>query len=228
MQDGKTTRSKGALFGDRFRELRTMLRLTQEQIAKQLGVTTATYNRYEKGHREPTAGLLVRMVKLAPGISSEWLLTGIGEPFGQDDANRDANLVQVAVLREPMTGDAQAPAQLEPNEVIAFSRRWVRHELKCDPESLALTEMAGDSMSPSILPGDLMLVRRDPESPVHDGIYVLRVGDAIQVRRLQWLSPDEVEVLPDNPLYKSRTMSPAELRQGRQVIGRVVWSGKRH
>lgn len=228
MQDGKSPRPKTSLFGGRFRELRSQLGLTQEQMARRLGVTTATYNRYEKGHREPTAGLLYRMAKLAAGISAEWLLTGAGQVFGTEDSLRESSFLRVPILKGVPGGDALDAAELTANWIIAFSPEWVRAELKCDPAALFLMEMAGDSMSPTILPSDLLLVRRESEIPPHDGIHVLRVGSAVQVRRLQWLSPQEVEVLPDNTLYKSRVMTPAELRDGGHVFGRVVWSGKRH
>jgi len=227
MQDAKSTRGKGGPFGKRFREVRVQLHLTQEHIARQLGVTTATYNRYEKGHREPMASLLLRMVKLAPDINAAWLLTGVGEPFGRD-ARAEPGLLHVPLLRDPGGVGPRAPEAPVPSGIIAFGRDWVRNELKCDPDSLFLLEMAGDSMSPTILPGELMLVRQGAEIPAHDGIHVLRMGGAIQVRRLQWLSPNELEVLPDNPLYKSRIVAPSELREDGQVMGRVVWSGKRH
>lgn len=228
MQEGKLPRLKTNLFGGRFRELRNLLGLTQEQMARRLGVTTATYNRYEKGHREPTVGLLYRMAKLAPGINAEWLLTGTGDPFDSEESHRESSFLRVPLLVGTFAGEALDIGQLSPNWLIAFNREWVRGELKCDPDSLFLMEMAGDSMAPTILPGDLVLVQRDSDIPSHDAIHVLRVGGAIQVRRLQWLSPEQVEILPDNSLYKGRIMSPGELSQGGSLVGRVVWSGKRH
>ena len=229
MQDGNASASQSSPFGGRFRELRGRLALTQEQIARRLGVTTATYNRYEKGHREPAAGLLHRMSALAPGINAEWLLTGRGVAFGTDPTNGTAALLRVPILKTEAPGAGGAPGgQMEPNTMLAFSREWVRNELKCDPDRLFLLEMAGDSMTPTILPGELMLVHQWQGSPIHDGIYVLRVGGAVQVRRLQWLSAEELEFVPDNPLYKSRVVTPAEASEGNLVIGRVVWSGKRY
>jgi phage repressor protein C with HTH and peptisase S24 domain len=228
MSEGLPTDSKVAAFASRFRELRTELGLTQEQIAQRLGVTTATYNRYEKGHRELAAGVLRRMAELVPGISAEWLLTGRGAMFGAGAAEAARALLRVPLLEHGWIADESAQAKpAVPNEILAFGRDWLRRELKSDPERLFLMEMAGDAMIPTLLPGEPILVHQNEGMPMGDGIHVLRVGGAIQVRRLQWISPEELEIIPDNPLYKSRIVARDELHHRTRVIGRVVWCSKR-
>ena len=227
MQEEKPPEGKTRPFGARFRELRSRLGLTQEQIARRLGVTTATYNRYEKGHRDPSASLLQRMAGLAPGVNAEWLLNGQGAMYGSE-AEQDA---APALMRVPALGSAFSPEDLEkapPSAAVAFGRDWIRQELKCDPSRVFLMDMGGDSMAPTLLPGEMLLVRRQEREPIGDGIHVLNVGGAIQVRRLQWVSTDALEAVADNPLYKSRTLSSAEAARSGIVIGRVLWSGKRY
>ena len=46
---------------ERMKELRKERSLSQENIAKELAMSTRTYGRYEAGEREPTASVLIRM-----------------------------------------------------------------------------------------------------------------------------------------------------------------------
>ena len=61
--------------GERIREARRSAKLTQDQLAQKLGISTVTLNRYEKGHRSPDAAFLNQMV-VQMGCDSRWLLTG--------------------------------------------------------------------------------------------------------------------------------------------------------
>jgi hypothetical protein len=52
-------------------------------------------------------------------------------------------------------------------------------------DELNLVQVEGDSMAPTLLPGDDILVdRSDGEARVRDGIYVLRMEDSLLVKRL--------------------------------------------
>ena len=46
---------------ERMKELRLGMKLSQENIARELHISTRSYCRYEYGEREPGASLLVRM-----------------------------------------------------------------------------------------------------------------------------------------------------------------------
>ncbi len=42
------------VFAEKIEKVRTELNLSQERLAKELGVSFATVNRWEKGHSEPS------------------------------------------------------------------------------------------------------------------------------------------------------------------------------
>lgn len=69
--------------GNRIKEARNKTGLTQEALAKRLGIAYPTMNKYEKGHRIPDAELLSRMtteLNCDPG----WLLTGEGPKYREE------------------------------------------------------------------------------------------------------------------------------------------------
>lgn len=93
------------------------------------------------------------------------------------------------------------------------------------PQALSLIRVEGDSMQPTLGNGDDILVDGDDAADrLRDGIYVLRVGDALIVKRVG-LTPDGgIRVRSDNPLAPDW---PAMDRRSLVVIGRVVWAGRR-
>jgi len=49
------------IFGARLRELRTAARLTQRELAKRSGTSSAAISNFEAGNNAPTLGTLVRL-----------------------------------------------------------------------------------------------------------------------------------------------------------------------
>ena len=50
-------------FGEKVKQVREKLNLSLEELAKELGVSFATINRWEKGHTHPTYETLQRFEK---------------------------------------------------------------------------------------------------------------------------------------------------------------------
>lgn len=58
---------------ERLYTLRKEHKLTQENAAKELGIATRSYCRYEKGEREPDASVLVRIAQFY-NVSVDYLV----------------------------------------------------------------------------------------------------------------------------------------------------------
>jgi phage repressor protein C with HTH and peptisase S24 domain len=108
---------------------------------------------------------------------------------------------------------------------IAFDPRWLRR-VAGGSDQLSVIEVRGDSMAPTLVDGDEILVdASEVARRPRDGIYVLRMDGALLVKRL---SPDpsgtRLAVRSDNPAYPSW----ADCAAGDvDVVGRVVWAGRR-
>src|SRR5205085_9730778 len=86
---------------------------------------------------------------------------------------------------------------------IAFDPAWLRRVARGAPEQLSIIRVAGDSMTPTLADGDDILVDRgDGAARLRDGIYVLRIEEALVVKRLA-LNPAArtLSVRSDNPAY---------------------------
>ena len=73
-----------ATFGDRVAAAREASGMTQEQLAKRLGVKLKTLEQWEDDVAEPRANRLSMMAGLL-NVSMVWLLTGEGEGLGPPD-----------------------------------------------------------------------------------------------------------------------------------------------
>ncbi len=108
---------------------------------------------------------------------------------------------------------------------FAFDARWLRR-LGAGVRGLSMISVSGDSMAPALNDGDDILVDgQDVLARLRDGIYVLRMDDQLMVKRVARTPvAGVVAVTSDNPQYPRWPALPlAEV----QLIGRVVWSGRR-
>ncbi|KJF45767.1 MULTISPECIES: helix-turn-helix domain-containing protein [Bacillus] len=72
------------MLGDRLRSLREKHNLTQEQIAKKIGISRGTYAHYEINKRRPDYETLIKITDIF-NVSLDFLLTG--KEF--DNSNED-------------------------------------------------------------------------------------------------------------------------------------------
>lgn len=141
---------------------------------------------------------------------------------GEKGASALSGLVAIAPLRP----DGEAAQGHEGGARLAFDRRWLQRLGTMDPDQLAEVEVEGDSMAPTLLPGDELLVdRSDDRARVRDGLYLLRVDGRLAVKRLT-LHPvsRRVTVQSDNPAYADW---PDLSLDDIAIVGRVVWKGRR-
>lgn len=146
--------------------------------------------------------------------------------LGGPAAGAEARLATIPVLE--VAASAGPGAFAESERVAAamhFDSTWLRR-LNLNPENLSVIRVTGDSMSPTLDDGDDILVDQgDALDRLRDGIYVLRLDDVLNVKRLLLdSSRRRVTVKSDNPAYRNW---PVLDRSGVDVIGRVVWAGRR-
>jgi repressor LexA len=87
-------------------------------------------------------------------------------------------------------------------------------------QAASMIRVAGESMEPTLLDGDEILVDGDArEVPRGGGIFVLRHDGVLMVKRLRPVGAN-VDVVSDNPSAPTMLAVP---RTGIAVIGRVAW-----
>ena len=52
-----------------------------------------------------------------------------------------------------------------------------------------------------------------------DGVFVVRMGNALRVKRLQWLANGDLRISSDNPIYQTEQITPADLGGDFDILG---------
>lgn len=68
------------IIGERIKELRQALKLTQKEFAERVGIGQSAITWYEKGEREPLPSILKNIYQEF-NVNETWLRTGEGEMF---------------------------------------------------------------------------------------------------------------------------------------------------
>ena len=130
-------------------------------------------------------------------------------------------------------GASAGPGALPDSEHVeahlGFDAAWLRR-LIANPALVSSIRVEGDSMMPTLADGDDILVDSgDAADRLRDGIYVLRIDNALNVKRLavnpaQSKNARSVAIHSDNAAYPSWPEVPAARVD---VIGRVIWVGRK-
>jgi len=197
---------------------------------------------------EDFAGLS-RMLGRNPAYIQQFVRRGVPRRLGEEERRKLARYFAVpeamlggpaeeaeaavsgllSVKRHPIAvsaGPGAIPGEELGKPCFAFDERWLKALTPSSPASLSIVRVEGDSMAPTLNAGDDILVDLgDAAERLRDGIYVLRIDEALVVKRLA-LNPlgGRVTVQSDNPAYSDW---PDCRLDEINCIGRVIWSGRR-
>ena len=110
---------------------------------------------------------------------------------------------------------------------LAFRRDWMRR-IGVKPDRVMLITVTGDSMAPTLNPGDLALIDQDRAEWRDRQVFALvDLDGGVRIKRIRMHDPRGLMLLSDNAADH-----PPEARFGRDAdrlrcLGRVVWSGHR-
>lgn len=210
--------------GSRIREIRKEIQL--DHFAETLGVHTNTLRNYESGKRTPDATFLVKLLEEFPETNPDWLLLGEGS---KERSVRQTQEEFVMFPRRKFQVGAESGSLVESEQAVdfvSFKEEWVRSCLRVPRENLALLTVKGDSMSPTLNDGDLILIDLRSSRLEDSAIYVIEFADALLVKRIQRKLDGSVVIKSDNPVYEPEVIARENVAD-LQIVGRVVWTGKK-
>ncbi len=108
--------------------------------------------------------------------------------------------------------------------MVPFRTDWLAHISRGRPADVFLTKGDGDSMIPTILDGDDVIVNRGERIiDKQDKIWALGFGDLVSIKRVTRLPNGRYQLNSDNHAVWPQEALEEELH----VIGRVIWIGRR-
>ncbi|RDE82776.1 helix-turn-helix transcriptional regulator [Haemophilus parahaemolyticus] len=180
--------------------------ISQNALARMIGVTQPSIKKVLNGDTLNPKYILE--IADALNVSPEWLKTGKGDTpdFSKEveDEEENGHLVRVEVLDvyasagngEFLTGDLAGDIQ-----AVEFASEYFYNLFqRASEKGMAIVNVKGDSMEPTLSSGDLLFVDTTRTYYQGDGLYVFSFGDSLYVKRLQ-RAGYKLLVLSDNKFY---------------------------
>lgn len=190
------------------RATRRNKKLTQDEVAQQIGVSRTSYLKYEKGTHEPDYDTLKKI--------AEFYNLTIEELLGTDAQNNKHK----SKTKIPILGSVQAGVPTEACEVIEGYEE-IDESLALQGTYVAL-RIKGESMSPKILPGDIVIVKL--QSDIESGeVAVVFVDDDESTVKKVVKHADGISLIPYNPTYEPIFFSNRDIISRHvQIYGKVA------
>ena len=195
------------MFKERLRDLRTSRKLTQDKLAKELGIAKSTISMYENGNREPDFETLE--------LIADYFNVNLGSLISNISTSNTSKAISVPVL-----GYVRAGIPIEAVENI-LDYEEISQEMASQGEYFALS-IKGDSMEPKISEGDVVIVRK--QSVVENGelAVVLVNGNDATVKKF-YMNENGVTLISTNPAYAPFVYSKKDVEElPVQIVGKVV------
>lgn len=212
---------------DRLRARANQLGISPAHIAKMAGVNRSfVYDILRGRSTRPGIDKLAEVARVLK-VDRDWLIHGIGDVEGTPPfiENPDETFVSIAHAspRPSMGGGTVVEDQGDTaGRAYHFRRSWIRNSLKASPSQLRIMHVEGDSMAPTLLDGDTVLVDMTRRAPNPPGIFVLDDGMGLVAKRLEHIAnsdPPAVRIISDNRLYSPYERSAEEIH----IVGRIRW-----
>lgn len=191
---------------NRIKEARLRKSLKQADLAASLNVKQNTLSNWETGRTEPDIDSLRIMAKI--------LETSVGFLIGNDEEN--------GTIRIPVLGSVPAGIPLEAIEDI-IDWEEIPQSMSAGGKEYFALEVKGDSMWPDYLPGDVVIVRKQPTCNSGDDCVVYVNGYDATLKQVRLNDADQsLTIIPRNQSYPPRTFSREEIQSLPVTIAGVV------
>ncbi len=211
-------------YGERVRQIRKEMGVSQSKFGQQLGLATMVVSRIESNETGLKAPILAKLDDI--GVNISWLLSGKG------------NMLKKNPSKESSMEDSNAPTSYSVPIVDVQAAAGVgvinEHELMISTTEIGLEfksywgldiviiRIYGDSMEPTISKNSWILVKK-VESLKSEGIFIFLQDNELRCKRIQKKGSGEIIVKSDNPLYDTEIYPKGSNQLGELILlGEVV------
>ena len=204
--------------GERVKEIRNKLDMSQVDFATKINVSKQTLYKYENNLITNIPSDKIEAVAKLGHVSPTYLMGwNISENPISSDKNNNINIKSISKgVKINVLGRVAAGLPIEAVENII------------DTEEIAKTGdffgllIRGDSMTPSICNGDIVIVRQQDDAESNEVVIATINGTDAVCKRLRKYK-DGIELLSNNPSYEPLNFSNEEIADKPvKILGKVV------
>lgn len=192
---------------------------TQADLAEAIGLTSVQVNKILTGQRRLKADEADRIRAFL----------GIPPSVPQRVENGDASHPQAKLVPVYDVMASAGHGAHNGYEAVAYSLAFPPAYLskltKSHPRNLVIISVKGDSMVPTLMDDDVVMIDTSKKNVDFDGLFVFRFGDALHIKRVTRAArPGRIIAISDNRQH----YDPIEYEADDiEVVGRVIWYGRK-
>ena len=222
-------------FLERFMEIHGVR--TDAELARKVGRSPSSVHNWRKRGNIPIDECIA--VAKSTGASLDWLILGRGQREDGASVRDGAGAYRVddglPVPELRLDPDSpHCPVSLYDIEAAAGTGAFFEHERieevlwfdraalageGLNPEHVVGIKVRGDSMDGTLADGDRVLVDFSQRRP--DGVFLLRMGDELRIKRVQRLAGGALQLISDNEHYDKELIRPEDMREV-EILGRCL------
>ena len=209
-------------FADMVEEIKSIIstdyapkKVFDKDVADLLGISQMNFATMKKRNKIPFTELLDFCASRS--ISINWLLYG-QSPESLVEATNKFYMVKYLSDVNASAGGGEGD-QCEEIEYLEIPEHFMymlggKRELK----NIEAINVSGDSMEPTFSYNDIVFINRSKTDLNRGGIFTIRTEAGLFIKRIQTRIDGMIDVISDNTVYSTQTLSPNEI----EVVGRVV------
>lgn len=188
---------------------------TQCEVAESIGVSPQTFNTWCQGIALPRMGKLQRLADYFHIEKSNLI-----DEHSEAKASNSSRTPAINGVRIPVLGRVAAGIPINAVEEI-LDWEEIPEDMARQGEFFGLS-IRGDSMSPRIMNGDVVIVRRQDDADTGDIVIAIVNGDDGCCKKLK-KHPDGITLISLNPAYSPMVFTKTEIDDVPvRIIGKVV------
>ncbi|WP_218035979.1 MULTISPECIES: XRE family transcriptional regulator [Sphingobium] len=211
-------------FGGRIRSRLETLGMSQAELARRVGIKQPSINHLIKNGAQGSKH--IHQIAQALQTTPAYLSGETDDPAEGYVALPSTDVIAgelgLVPVREIDLRYGMGATELEvpvTTTVRHFSREWIKIYTGASPDHLYFAQGIGDSMAPTILDSDLLLIDAS-EQTLHlaDKIWACAYGNSGMVKRLRQMADGSIKIMSDNQNVRDEIAYDNELH----VLGRIV------
>ena len=184
--------------------------ISPTKMSRDLGFSSGLFSQWKSGAQKPSLAKLSKIAEYL-GVSVDYLLDR--EPIRSNISETLGTLYPVPVFDSVSAG----LGAYTDSHIVRYAPILITNPY--DVENTICVTVQGDSMSPKIEDGDVIVVRKN--CPVDDGdIAVVRIGDEAVVKKVM-MGRGFIALISLNHAYEPRTITGPDLDEV-EIVGRVL------
>jgi len=210
--------------GKRIAEMLAVRGKTQSALARAVGIDPSSINQLI--HGTSNSSRYLHQIARELGTTPAYLVGETDDPeegappaLARPDVTQDLGLVPIREL-DLTLGMGSTYLDIPVTETVRYyPLDWVRSYTRSPPENLFFAQGVGDSMAPTLLDSDLLLIDCSQRHlSMSDKIWAIAYAGCGMVKRLRPVPNGGVEILSDNQLVPTATAYDGEM----ELLGRLV------